>query len=121
MPRKEKAESEFHKRLQGSAHTTLKSAKTRKAIEDACAVFAAELPDEGAAWENLCAIRDHVNALIGAYQDLNTARQQQVLSDLRAGKFKGTDIDAAQEMNREVYTVADFHAEVERKRIPEYD
>jgi len=118
---KRKQTSEFHKRIQGSAYSTLKSAKARKAIEDTAAVFASEFPEDcGAGWEALCAIRDHVNALTGAWADVDATHREDILSRIKSGEFKDDKQGALDLMNsRKVATVAELHTEVDRQGIPE--
>ncbi len=123
MPRgQRKRESEFHKSLQGSAHETLKKDKTRAAIEIAVAAFGLESP-ESKDWELLCDIRDHVNAMIGVHRDLDQARSEGILADVRDGKYKDRPKDAQaalNDLNTCPFTVADYYAEIDRQGIPEY-
>jgi hypothetical protein len=114
-----KPESEFRKRLQGTAYRTLKSENCRKAIETAVVSFS-EHSGDGGAWESLCAIRDHVNALIGAYQDLELADRQQMLSKVESGELRGKSaLEALRDQDQRAYPMSAIHAEADRQGIPE--
>jgi hypothetical protein len=112
--------SEFHKRLQGEAYRTLKSPVCRKAIEAAAASFVSESEDKEA-WESLCAIREHVNALIGAGQDLDAEKRKKIMAAVESGELKGEQaLVALDAIGKHTFTVADYYAEVDRQGIPEY-
>jgi hypothetical protein len=117
---KKQPKSEFHKAIQGEAYDTLRNQTTRKAIEEAARVFSVEFPLKP--WESLVALRDHVHALIGAYRDMDFARRQAVLDSVSSGKYKSDPrggLAALSDLDRDPYTLADIHAEIDRQGIPE--
>jgi hypothetical protein len=117
MPKKVK--SQFHTRLEGTAYETLQIPRTRQAIESAVKEFLAEYPN-WETWEALCGIRDHVNALIGANNDLDTAHRVDVSSRIHLGEFVENPKGALDLLNSNPkYTIADLHAEANRQGIPE--
>lgn len=121
MPRKQV--SEFHKQLQGDAPETLMNISVRTAIVSVCEVFRLEYPSLEP-WERLCGIRDHVNAMIAAYRDLNQIREQRILAEIRDGRYKDNPkggLAALEELKKSSFIIIqDIYGEVDRQGIPEY-
>ena len=118
MPRKQ--QSEFHKRIQGSAFDTLKVKETRCVIDNAVSGFKRNHPSMDTV-EALCSIRDHVNALIGAKMDLDEAKHASVRARIDSGEFKGNPqgaLDALKSIDDSL-SMSDLHAEVDRQGIPD--
>jgi hypothetical protein len=111
--------SEFRKHLQGTAYATLQIKEAREAVGRAVGSFL-ELDKGTATWEALCAIRDHVNALIGVHMDLEAAHRDSIMKRVQSEEFKGRPKDAIACLNSEATsTITDIYAEVDRQGIPE--
>jgi hypothetical protein len=119
MPRKQ--QSEFHKRVQeGTGYDTLKSGNICASISETVTMIQQEYPD-WTAWEALCSIRYHVEALIGAQIDLDSAHQQAILTRAQSGEFKDNPQAGIDLLNSKISpTIDELYAEVKRQGIPEW-
>lgn len=114
-----KQQSEFSKRIQGTAYETLKNDRVRKTIEGVVKVMVDEFPDFDTQ-ETLCSIRDHVNALIGASLDIDQAHRESVMRRASSGEFKDNPQGAIDLLHSQPeITIAAVYAEVDRQGIPD--
>jgi hypothetical protein len=111
-----KRTSEFHKRLQGSACDTLQVPSCREVIEQAVKRFRSLGGDD---WRALAAVRDHVEALLGAFNDAAQTHRESILARAESGEFKSAPQDAVDLINSNKVTLAAIYAEVDRKGIPD--
>jgi hypothetical protein len=110
-------QSEFHKRLQATAYNTLKVKACREAITMAIGPFRLSDAED---WEALCAIRDHVNALIGAHIDVDAVHRKTIVERAKSGEFNGKPQEAIDLLNSNPKnSITDIYAEVDWQGIPE--